>query len=93
MFPKDVNGFAIDDQYFVGGSGLLVKPITEKGLLETTVYLPEDQVKHIVTISLMNSTDLSQFRFTTTTSPIGLTMAPRTAVMSPSLRRLTASHF
>lgn len=43
-FPQDEAGFAIDDQYFVGSSGLLVKPITEKGVRETTVYLPEDQV-------------------------------------------------
>ncbi|KAG6819063.1 hypothetical protein H0H93_015852 [Arthromyces matolae] len=43
-FPKDANGFNIDDQYFIGSSGLLVKPVTEKGAKEATVYLPEDQV-------------------------------------------------
>jgi alpha 1,3-glucosidase len=43
-FPKDKNGFDLDDQYFIGSSGLLVKPVTEKGATETTVYLPaEDQ--------------------------------------------------
>lgn len=45
MFPKDQGGFNIDDQYFVGSSGLLVKPVTQKGVTETTVYLAEDQVK------------------------------------------------
>lgn len=45
VFPKDKNGFDLDDQYFIGSSGLLVKPVTEKGAPETTVYLPaEDQV-------------------------------------------------
>ncbi|KAJ7496651.1 glycoside hydrolase family 31 protein [Mycena latifolia] len=44
VFPKDPKGFDLDDQYFIGGSGLLVKPITTKGATETTVYLPEDQV-------------------------------------------------
>ncbi|KAH9833520.1 alpha-glucosidase [Rhodofomes roseus] len=44
MFPKDEGGFSLDDQYFVGSSGLLVKPITQKGVTETSVYLPEDQV-------------------------------------------------
>ncbi|KAJ6590144.1 glycoside hydrolase family 31 protein [Mycena vulgaris] len=44
MFPKDPKGFDLDDQYFIGASGLLVKPITTKGATETTVYLPEDQV-------------------------------------------------
>ena len=44
-FPKDEGGFSLDDQYFLGSSGLLVKPVTEKGVTETTVYLPEDQVR------------------------------------------------
>ncbi|KAJ6491629.1 glycoside hydrolase family 31 protein [Mycena vitilis] len=43
-FPKDPKGFDLDDQYFIGASGLLVKPITSKGTTETTVYLPEDEV-------------------------------------------------
>ncbi|KAK7472303.1 glucosidase II [Stygiomarasmius scandens] len=44
-FPKDINGFELDDQFFVGSSGLLVKPVTEKGATEASVYLPaEDQV-------------------------------------------------
>ena len=45
MFPKDEAGFAIDDQYFVGSSGLLVKPITAMSVTETQVYLPEDQAR------------------------------------------------
>ncbi|SJL06283.1 uncharacterized protein ARMOST_09619 [Armillaria ostoyae] len=44
MFPKDTAGFEIDDQFFLGSSGLLVKPVTEKDITETTVYLAEDQV-------------------------------------------------
>jgi alpha 1,3-glucosidase len=44
MFPQDKQGFAIDDQYFIGSSGLLVKPVTDPGVEETQVYLPEDQV-------------------------------------------------
>jgi alpha 1,3-glucosidase len=45
VIPKDKNGFAIDDQYFIG-SGLLVKPIVEQGVKEIQVYLPEDEVHH-----------------------------------------------
>lgn len=45
MFPKDQRGFAIDDQFFIGASGLLVKPITQKGVEETQVYLAESQVR------------------------------------------------
>ena len=44
VLPKNEPGFAIDDQYYVGASGLLVKPITEAGVTETTVYIGEDQV-------------------------------------------------
>ena len=44
MFPKDDAGFAIDDQYYIGSSGLLVKPVTTKGVSETTVYLGEKEV-------------------------------------------------
>lgn len=44
MFPKDEVGFSIDNQYYVGASGLLVKPITEASVTETTVYIGEDQV-------------------------------------------------
>ncbi|PBL00499.1 glycoside hydrolase family 31 protein [Armillaria gallica] len=44
MFPKDTAGFEIDDQFFIASSGLLVKPVTEKDITETTVYLAEDQV-------------------------------------------------
>ncbi|KAI0060605.1 alpha-glucosidase [Artomyces pyxidatus] len=43
-FPSDPTGFAIDDQYYIGSSGLLVKPVTRPGVTEETVYLPENQV-------------------------------------------------
>lgn len=43
MFPKDKNGFDIDEQYYIGSSGLLVKPVTEKGQTEASVYLAEDE--------------------------------------------------
>ena len=44
VLPKNEGGFSIDDQYYVGASGLLVKPITKAGVTETTVYIGEDQV-------------------------------------------------
>ncbi|KAG8955645.1 hypothetical protein FRC04_007636 [Tulasnella sp. 424] len=44
MFPKDYKGFAIDGQFYVGSSGLLVKPITQEGVTETDVWLAEDEV-------------------------------------------------
>jgi alpha 1,3-glucosidase len=44
MFPKDKAGFNLDEQYYIGTSGLLVKPITAKGVTETKVRFAEDQV-------------------------------------------------
>lgn len=44
MFPKDKQGFAVDNQYYIGSSGLLVKPVTDPGVEKTEVYLPESQV-------------------------------------------------
>ncbi|KAH7906684.1 glycoside hydrolase family 31 protein [Hygrophoropsis aurantiaca] len=44
MFPKDKNGFTIDDQFYLGSSGLLVKPVTQKGVNDVSIYLAEDQV-------------------------------------------------
>lgn len=44
MFPQDAAGFAIDDQYYLGGSGLLVKPVTRAGVTEESVYLSDNQV-------------------------------------------------
>ncbi|KAF8625151.1 hypothetical protein AX15_005536 [Amanita polypyramis BW_CC] len=44
MFPKDKKGYDIDDQYYIAGSGLLVKPVTEQGATEASIYLAEDQV-------------------------------------------------
>ena len=45
MFPGDEKGVSLDDQFYVGSSGLLVKPITRKDTTETTVYLSDSQVR------------------------------------------------
>jgi alpha 1,3-glucosidase len=73
-FPKDEAGFSIDDQYFVGSSGLLVKPVTEKGVTETKVYIPEDQVSCPNSFTSI-AFDVDTLSHTMTTSP-----TPSTAV-------------
>ncbi|THG94440.1 hypothetical protein EW145_g8138 [Phellinidium pouzarii] len=47
VFPGDERGASIDDQFYVGSSGLLVKPVTIKGATETTVYLSDKQVSNV----------------------------------------------
>ncbi|KAK7959157.1 glucosidase ii alpha subunit [Apiospora aurea] len=41
--PSEESGFAVDDQFFVGSTGLLVKPIVEKDKFDTEVYIPDDE--------------------------------------------------
>ncbi|KAF8608373.1 glycoside hydrolase family 31 protein [Ceratobasidium sp. AG-I] len=43
MFPQDKQGFSVDNQYYIGNSGLLVKPVTDPGVEKTEVYIPEAQ--------------------------------------------------
>lgn len=45
QFPKDKAGYELDDQFYVGRSGLLVKPIVEEESYHTTVYLSDNQVR------------------------------------------------
>ena len=42
--PSEEAGFAIDDQMFVGSTGLLVKPIVEKDKFSTDIWIPDNEV-------------------------------------------------
>ncbi|GAA5828886.1 hypothetical protein JCM11251_005908 [Rhodosporidiobolus azoricus] len=43
VFPNDPKGFALDDQFYLGSSGLLVKPVAEEGQTMQEIYLSDDQ--------------------------------------------------
>lgn len=43
MFPGDPDGFNIDTQYYIGDSGLLVRPAVDKDVESVQVYLAEDR--------------------------------------------------
>lgn len=43
VFPHDEAGFAVDDQYYLGDSGLLVKPPARQGVEAVDVYLADDE--------------------------------------------------
>lgn len=53
VHPTDAGGFKIDDQYYLGSSGLLIKPVTAAGVNEIDVYLADDQVSHSQTVRLL----------------------------------------
>lgn len=41
VHPSDEKGFAIDDQFYVGGTGLLAKPVTEEGKESADIYIAD----------------------------------------------------
>lgn len=43
MFPNDEMGFALDDQFYLGDSGLLVKPVVHEGANSIGLYIPDDE--------------------------------------------------
>lgn len=40
---NDLKTYEIDDQFFLGSSGLLVKPVTEEAASQVSVYIPDDK--------------------------------------------------
>ncbi|KFA77781.1 hypothetical protein S40288_00500 [Stachybotrys chartarum IBT 40288] len=42
--PSEEGGFAIDDQLFVGSTGLLAKPVVEQGKESADIWIPDDEV-------------------------------------------------
>jgi alpha 1,3-glucosidase len=42
--PSEAAGFAIDDQLFVGSTGLLAKPVVEQGKESVDIWIPDDEV-------------------------------------------------
>lgn len=43
IHPSDEKGFAIDDQFYIGGTGLLAKPVTTEGAEEVDIYIADDE--------------------------------------------------
>ncbi|KAJ6110388.1 hypothetical protein N7486_002623 [Penicillium sp. IBT 16267x] len=43
MFPDDEEGFAIDDQLYLGATGLLAKPVVTENTFTTDIYIADDE--------------------------------------------------
>jgi alpha 1,3-glucosidase len=43
-YPSDEQGFAIDNQFFVGSTGLLAHPVVTEGAESVSIYHPDDEV-------------------------------------------------
>jgi len=42
--PSEEAGFDIDDQFFVGNTGLLAKPVTDENRVMVDIWIPDDEV-------------------------------------------------
>jgi alpha 1,3-glucosidase len=43
VFPGDEKGFALDDQFFVGATGLLAKPVVTEDADKVDIYIPDEE--------------------------------------------------
>ncbi|RMZ79674.1 hypothetical protein DV738_g3173, partial [Chaetothyriales sp. CBS 135597] len=43
VHPQDEQGFGIDDQLYLGSTGLLAKPVTQEGAESVEIYLADDE--------------------------------------------------
>lgn len=43
VFPDDEEGFAIDDQLYLGNTGLLAKPVVQENTFTTEIYIADDE--------------------------------------------------
>ncbi|KIX08989.1 uncharacterized protein Z518_00067 [Rhinocladiella mackenziei CBS 650.93] len=43
VHPEDENGYTIDDQFYLGSTGLLVKPVVTEGAESVEIYLSDDE--------------------------------------------------
>ena len=41
VHPSDEKGFALDDQFYIGSTGLLVKPVTAENVMKVDVYVAD----------------------------------------------------
>lgn len=42
--PSEEAGFDVDDQLFIGGTGLLAKPVVDQGKESVDIFIPDDEV-------------------------------------------------
>lgn len=43
VYPSDEQGFAIDDQFYFGATGLLTKPVVSEGTTTADIYISDDE--------------------------------------------------
>ena len=64
VFPDDEGGFAIDDQFYIGSTGLLVKPVTTEATEEVEMYLADPEIYYDYFDFSMHNDHLGQTRVT-----------------------------
>lgn len=54
--PDNLESYDIEDQFFLGNSGLLVKPVTEEDAKHIDIYLPDEEVYYDYTSGNISNT-------------------------------------
>ena len=54
--PNNLESYDIEDQFFLGDSGLLVKPITDEDANKVDIYLPDDEIYYDYTSGNISNT-------------------------------------
>lgn len=44
VYPGDESGFALDDQFFLGSTGILAKPVVTEGAESVDIYIPDNEL-------------------------------------------------
>ena len=73
--PHNTETYSVDDQFFLGNSGILVKPVTDESVTEISVMLPDNEIYYDYT----NGASTSSYYFkqaTTITKKIQLADIP-----------------
>lgn len=66
VHPGDEAGFGLDDQFYVGSTGLLVKPVTKEGATSVDVYFTDDELYY----DYLDYTVYSRMGFQTVEAPL-----------------------
>lgn len=53
--PDNILSYDIEDQFFLGNSGLLVKPITDEDIESVSIYIPDDEVYYDYTNGIITN--------------------------------------
>ena len=76
MHPNDETAFGLDDQFYLGNTGLLAKPVTEEGSTSVNIHLPPSTAEKNAAVPYYDYNDYTTYMSGTTTSKSHTVTAP-----------------